>query len=316
MAELPQITQRWLADHHGVVTTAMLRQHDVGRATINRLVEAGTLHRTARGVFVIASAKTTVEQRCAVLCAAHPGGFVTGPTAGGFAALRRMPRASAIHFSIRHGVHLPVVQGVRFRQSTVIWAIDRAARADGIVVASWPRLAFDLAADLQVLDHLSVVEQLLHERRVRPDELAAIGRRLVHPARPGSAVFERTMQLLGDPAPNQSHPEVVVAQALRRRGVPIEHQARVIRSSSGLAFHIDLGVSEVRWGVELDIHPEHRTLDGLANDARRRREMHLMAWQIETVTELDLVDGDGLADHLAALYRARCRELARRPSVS
>ena len=56
--------------------------------------------------------------------------------------------------------------GVRFRQTTVLQRTDRSRRADGIVVASWVRLAFDLAADLRPLDHLSVLQQLLHERKV------------------------------------------------------------------------------------------------------------------------------------------------------
>ena len=315
MADLPPITQRWLADHHGVISTARLKHHGVGRTTIVRLIDAGALHRVAKGVFIAASAPQTVEQRCAVLCAAHSSGFITGPTAGALAGLRRMPRSASLHLSVRHGIHLPPLTGVHLRQTTVIWEVDRMRREDGIIVASWPRLAFDLAADLRQLDHLSVVEQLLHERRVKAAELVAIERRLGHPARPGSGVFKRTLESLPSSRASQSHPEVIVAAALRRRGIPIEQQARVIRSSNGLAFHIDLAVPSARWGIELDIHPEHRTLDGLANDARRRREMHLIAWQIETVSELDLANLESLADELAQLYAARVRELAR-PSVS
>ena len=87
--------------------------------------------------------------------------------------------------------------GVVFRQTTALRASDRTVRADGIVVASFPRLAFDLAADLRQLDHRSVVEQLLDRRLVTADELAAIGRRLCHPARRGSTTFRRTLLGLG-----------------------------------------------------------------------------------------------------------------------
>lgn len=315
MADLPPATQRWLADHHGVVTSAVLRKHGVGRTTLIRLVDAQMLRRAAKGVFVATSTPQTALQLCAVLCAAHPHGFVTGPTAGSLAGLRRMPLTAAIHFSVRHGVHLPVVPGVRFRQTTAISPLDRSPRSDGVVVASWPRLAFDLAADLRQLDHQSVVNQLLHEQRLTIHQLAETERRLGHPARPGSGVFLRTLQTLGE-APHQSHPEVVLAAALRRRGVPIEHQVRVVSPSKGYALHVDLAVPSLRWGVELDIHPEHRTFDGIAHDAMRRREMHLAAWQIETVTESDLMDLEPVVDHLVALYHARRRELGRRPSVS
>jgi hypothetical protein len=304
MADLPRLSTRWLAEHHGVIAAARLSEHGVSRATRQRLVDSGTLRRVAKGVYVITTAPVTLEQRCAILSAAHPGGFVTGPTAGMLAGLRRMPRSSPLHFSTHHGVHIVQDTGIHFRQTTVIWAVDRQTRPDGTVVASWPRLAFDLAADLNQLDHISVVQQLLHEHRVTTDELAAIDRRLGHPTRPGSGVFRRTLSSLGS-APNESHPEVVLADALRRRDVPVEHQAQVVRASSGRIARIDLAVPAIRWGIELDIHPEHRTFDGHARDARRRRELHGVAWQIETVTELDMADVEALADELVGLYHAR-----------
>lgn len=313
MSELPPASMEWLAGHHGVIPTRVLAAHGVGRSTRDRLVDAGVLFFAAKGVLVIASSSDTLARRCAVLCGAHPNGFITGPTAGRLAGLRRMPRSSALHLAVRHGRHLPPTAGVTWRQTTVITPTDREER-DGVTVASWTRLAFDLAADLRRLDHLSVVNQLLHERRVTMAQLVAIDRRLGHPGRPGSGRFRRTLAAVTD-APSESHAEVVVADALRRRGIPIEQQARVIRSANGREFRIDLGVPAARWGVELDIHPEHRSWEGQASDAGRRREMHRLAWQIETVTEHDLRDVERLADELADLYRRRVSSQAH-PSVS
>jgi hypothetical protein len=73
-------------------------------------------------------------------------------------------------------------------------------------------------------------------------------------------------------------------------------------------FHLDLGVPSVRWGVELDIHPEHRSVDGHHHrGARRLRSLHDSDWQIEPVTELDMASVERLADELAALYHDRAR---------
>jgi hypothetical protein len=315
VAELPPACQQWLADHHGVITTGVLRDHHVGRETLYRLLDARVLRCEAKGVYITTSTPRTVLQRCAVLSAAHRGGFVTGPTAGAILGLRRMPPTSELHFSVRHGNRLPPRVGVHYRQSTSIRPSDRVARLDGITIASGARLAFDLAADLRQLDHLSVIEQLLHQRMVTTDQLVAIERRLGHPARPGSGVFLRTLRSLGGARPSQSHPEVVVLEALRRRGVPVERQVAVVLGN-GSRLHVDLGVEAARWGVELDIHPEHRSVDGSANDARRRRQLHLRAWQVETVTEPDLADMDALVVHLVELYRARCLELDADPRVS
>jgi hypothetical protein len=297
---------RWLSDHHGVVTTQELRAVGVGRTATDRLCTGGVLRRITRGVFVATLAAPTLEHRSRVLCCLHPAGFVTGPTAGMLAGLRRQPRWAGLHFSIRHGVHLDEVDGVVYRQTTALRACDRTVRADGIVVSSFPRLAFDLAADLGQLDHRSVVEQLLDRRLVTADELAAIGRRLCHPARRGSTTFRRTVLGLGG-EPHDSHPEVVLHDALRALGVPVEAQVPVRCPADGVTIHVDLAVSAVRWGIELDIHPEHRSVDGHQRDSRRVRGLHDTDWQIEPVSELDMAEPRRLAAELAELYRRRIR---------
>ncbi|MGH9271866.1 MAG: hypothetical protein ACRDZ2_11390 [Ilumatobacteraceae bacterium] len=309
MSDLSPAASRWLAEHHGVITTRELRRAGVGRKTQMRLVANDVLLARHKGVFVATSTPASLAQRCAVLCAAHPSGFVTGPTAGSMVGLRRMPPSASLHFSIRHGARVDAERGVRFRQTTALDAVDRRELPGGIVIASWPRLAFDLGADLRPLDHLSVLHQLLQERRVTSNQLVAIERRLGHPARPGSGTFLRSLnRLAGEPL--ESHPEVVLAEALRCRNVPVEHQATLAHLADGRTVRIDLAVPSARWGVELDIHPEHLTLDGDARDARRSRQVHLVGWQIEPVTPLDLQDVEHVADELAMLYHARRRAVA------
>lgn len=307
---LTDAARNWLRDHHDVITTAALKNSGVGQSTTARLVRAGVLRPVNKGVFVAAASRSTLEQRCVVLCAAHPQGFVTGPTAGMLLKLRRMPTTAPIHFSVRHSVHLPDESGVRFRQTTVLPPEHRTARAHGIVTASYARLAFDLAADLPYLDHLSVLQQMLHEKKVTVDDLVAIERRLGHPARPGSGRFRHNLERLDHMAPNESHPEVLLADALRARGIPIEHQTRLVRASNGRTARVDLAVPAIRWGIELDIHPEHRTYDGQASDARRTRDLHVLDWQIEPVTEDDMERLASLVEELTGLYLARCRHLS------
>jgi hypothetical protein len=306
-ARLPDDLARWLIDHHGVVTTATLRSFGIRSTGLERLVDSGFLRRLERGSFALATAAPTLEHRCRVLCCAHPAGFVTGPTAGMLGGLRRQPN-SVLHFATLHGRRLDPVAGVRFRQTTVIAESDRVHRPDGIVVASWTRLAFDLAGDLRQLDHRSVVHQLLERRLVTVEELAAIGRRLSHPARRGSTTFRRTLATLDGEPHHDSHPELVLRDALVARGVPVRAQVPVTRAD-GVVLHVDLGVAAARWGVELDIHPEHRSVEGHQRDSARVRSMHGTDWQIEPVSELDMTSPATIADALAALYRQRAVSL-------
>jgi hypothetical protein len=297
---------RWLAGHHGVITTAQLIACGVPRRRIERLVRSGVLTRITNGVFVVAGSPSTLHQRALVLCATFRGGFVTGPTAGMLEGLRRMPTTSRLHFSLPHGVHPVDEVGVRFRQSTKVNAADRRVRPDGIVVASFARLAFDLAQDLDRVDHLSVVNQMLDRRQLTVDELRVVGQRLCHPGRRGTRRFLETMGALGE-SPQQSHPEVELLDRLQARGVPATAQVPVG------AIHLDIGVAEIRWGVEIDIHPAHRQLDGQQADARRRSITNAADWQVEVATELDFDNLSVLVDRLVTNYlRRRGRVLAAR----
>jgi hypothetical protein len=122
-------------------------------------------------------------------------------------------------------------------------------------------------------------------------------------------------RLGGDPA-GQSHAEIVLADELHLRGVPVERQTQLVRAAGGRLARIDLAVPDIRWGIELDLHPEHRTVDGHAGDARRYRDLHLVEWQIEPVSEIDMLDPPSIADELAVLYQARRRQVRPQPSVS
>ena len=79
MSDLTAEAMEWLATHHNVIVTPMLRACGVSRTTCDRLVRADVLRNPLKGVFALASAPLTLEHRCAVLCAGHPSGFITGP---------------------------------------------------------------------------------------------------------------------------------------------------------------------------------------------------------------------------------------------
>ncbi|MBK9973047.1 MAG: hypothetical protein IPP16_20955 [Acidimicrobiaceae bacterium] len=173
---------------------------------------------------------------------------------------------------------------------------------------SGARLAFDLAADLTDVDHRSVVEQLLNDGKCTMTTLAAIGNTLAHPARPGSLRFMTTV-LSRSGRPADSHPEVLIAGGLRRRGVPVVTQVQPVLLPGGSRITLDMAVPAVRWGVEVDVHPDHLFLPGSSRDKRRDRRCHQVGWQVERVTELDLIDIDAICDELAQLYRTRCELL-------
>ncbi len=221
-----------------------------------------------------------------------------------------MPRTDLIHLSVAHGSNIGPLDGVVLRQTTNIAPADVQRRHDGITMASAPRLAFDLGADLNSTDHASVVEQLLQERACTYSTMLITARRLLHPNRPGSVTVAATLESRGRRAPAESHPEVALGEVLRARGVPVEPQHSALRLTNGTRIRIDLAVPSIRWAVEIDVHPDHLLLEGTSRDKARDRQCHLVGWEVERVTALDLTDLDGIADELLELYRARCRAVS------
>jgi very-short-patch-repair endonuclease len=298
-----------LRRQHGHASVAQLFEAGVGRNARRRLIEGGELVAVHRSVLRISSAPRTFESRCVAICLAHPAVFITGPSGGRIVALRRMPATEPIHVCALHGVHLSI-GNVVLRQSRHVSPLDFVRMSSGIVVASGPRLAFDLARDLAPLDHASVVEQMIQRKICTMGTLGATARRLCHPTRPGSELFARTLIARGDRPASESHPEVVLAEALRARGIPVQPQFRDLDLPNGSSVRLDLAVPAARWGIEIDVHPDHLLLDGTTKDKRRDRQCHRIGWQIERVTEIDLLDFDGLVDELVALYETRVHAAA------
>jgi hypothetical protein len=308
MVDLTPVALELALRQHGAITTRQLSDAGIGRRAALRLENDTVLRRVHKWVFVLAGAPRTLEQRCAEICLAHPSVFVTGATAGRLMGLRRLPQTAPITISASHPLHIEH-PGVLLRRTTKLVRTDIVTRSDGICIASPARLAFDLAATLDDRAYRSVIEQLLHESLVTTEELAVIGHRLLHPARRGSRRFAETMAMRFGAA-LESDPEIVVADALHEAGVPVVAQETWLDLPNGRRARLDLSVPELKWGIEIDVHPDHLGIEGTASDKQRDRQCHLIGWQIERVSPLDLLDLDRTVGELAALYRARLAHAA------
>lgn len=305
MLNLTAAAMHTLQRQHHHISVTQLRATGVSRTTQLRLIGDGLLEHAGKSVLRVPGTPVTITTRLICLCLQHPGGFVTGPTGGWVVGLRRMPPISEIHFAIKHGTRLELPAGVRLRQTTKILEGHTRRLDNGIVVANWARLAFDLAADLPRLDLVSVIDQMLHEHHCGMTELGAVARQLCAHGRRGSELFANVLLSRGGRSPAESHPEVRVLEGLVARGVPVVPQVAHLELPNGTDIRIDMAVESVRWAVEVDVHPEHLGLRGTTRDKQRDRQLHLIDWQVERVTDLDLLDLKGLLDELAELYHRR-----------
>jgi len=294
-----------LAAQHGVATWPQLNARGLSRRALERAVDSGAVEVLHERAFRILSSPLTLEARCAALSLAYPKGFVTGPAWGRLHGIRRMPTTESIDFVIAHGSHVGPFEGVRLRQSRSIAPWHSRVRGDSIRVAHAARAAFDLASDLGPLDLQSVIEQIVQQRLTDRSTLARIARDLARPARPGSVQFVRALLTPRGGGAAESHAEAALAAALRARGLPLVAQFGEIEVPSGRRYRPDLSLPDIRWAIELDLHPDHLLLQGTTSDKRRDREFHMAGWQVERVTEIDLLDLPRLVEELLDLARAR-----------
>ena len=215
-----------------------------------------------------------------------------------------MPKVAQVQFSVPHGCRVDVPNWVRLRQSRLVLPEHVRTLSNGARVASWERLAFDLAADLGVADLSSVVEQLIQRGHTDLQRLIDISSVLATRHRPGSATFLSMLVRRHPGSAAESHPELRVLESLRRRGVPVVPQER-LELPNGTTIRIDMAVPALRWAVEVDVHPDHLDVEGTSRDKQRDRQLHLIDWQIERVTAIDLLDERRVLDELESLFRAR-----------
>jgi very-short-patch-repair endonuclease len=91
----------------------------------------------------------------------------------------------------------------------------------------------------------------------------------------------------------------------------VELQVSYLKLPNGKRIRLDMAVPHVRWAVEVDVHPDHLLLDGTTKDKQRDRWCHRIDWQVERVTELDILDLPTLCNELVELYHLRCEALRR-----
>ena len=275
--------------HHGVVTVDELFAHGIGRARRERLVADGLLVPVFKRVYRLRSSPDSQLARARAICAADQKAYISGRAGGQIWGVRRMGRVERIEVRVPHFSHALDQPWVWLRRCNAVEPVDIVERSDGIRVASPPRLAFDLAAVLSDLDLESVIEQILDERWCTIPTLFDTGRRLYHPARPGSARFARVIsQRPVWMGPADSHHEVVLFDQLRSAGVRGLMRQHALALPGGWTIHADIAVPELRWVIPIDHITWHGGRISIGRDKQNDRQATRIGWTVSRVTDEEL----------------------------
>ena len=294
---------------HGIVTMRELLADGMGSNTIRNLVLHRNLIVVHRGVYRWATTPDTFEARCVAACVAAADVVVTGPAAARLWGFRHVSRVDVPILLAPHS-RSGLAGAVELRRSSVLDPCDVVQREDSIRVASPPRAWFDCARDLDDERFEALTEWVL-DRHATVPTLWATMRRLAARGRVGSSRVRRVLsQRQAWQKPADSRLELKVLRALERRGIgPMVRQHRVVLRD-GSCVHLDGAVPDVRWGVEVDHVTWHGGRLDAQYDKQRDRQLRLVDWQVERVTDQDVRhDFAGTIDALVRLHDHRRRTL-------
>lgn len=307
MPQLSPSLATTVAARHGVVTVQQLLTDGVGRNSVRRLVSAGALVRCHAGVYRVATAPDTFEQRCAAACAADGSAVISAPAGARLWEFRHVFRPQHPIVLVAHD-ETPLSRGVELRRTNVLDAADWVQRDDGIRLATPARVWFDCARDLTDERFEMLTEWVLDHHASVP-ELWSMRRRLAGRGRTGAARVNRVLsQREVWQRPAGSGLEVRVLRALEERGIRGLVRQHPIRLHTGVVVHPDAALPGIRWALEIDHVTWHGGRLDAQRDKGRDRALRRLHWQVDRITDVELRERfDAVITEIVELVELRRR---------
>jgi hypothetical protein len=279
-----------LARQHGVASTTQLLETGLSARQLRHLQQSQDLELVLRGAYRTPSAPDTELARCAAVCVARSDVAIAGPTAGRLWGFRRLPSDHRIHVLAPRASNPAMARWVVPYRTDARHDHDVVERDDGIRITTRARTTYDLARWLGPDDLLSVIEQAAHDGRLDDGDFLDVAVDWLSPRRPWVRAFLHALDRRLPGGAAESHPEVRVAEALGRAGVRgLVRQHRVELPGHG-SVRFDLAIPELRWAIEVDLHPRHRETLGIASDERRDRAAGTIGWITTRVSDVQYQD--------------------------
>ncbi|MGH9270811.1 MAG: hypothetical protein ACRDZ2_06025, partial [Ilumatobacteraceae bacterium] len=306
MSSIDHQVLTWLRSHHATISADALSAAGISLEQRKYLVAKGLLQRVVDGAYLFAGSEPGELARCAALCTSRPHLVVAGPTAARMWGLRRAPRDGLVHVIAPPRSHPCQEPWVRAYRTSALCGEHVVHRHDGIRVTNPSRTAVDLTRYVSEDSVASIIEDVLHRGLSTISSLRCVADALATPGRPWARRFLRLLDRRHPGAPAASDGERRVFEALAHRGVTgLERQVEVVLPGYGYA-RFDIAIPALRWAVEIDLHPEHKTPGGIARDNLRDDCADIVGWKTRRVGEVELEQHfDSTIDRLVAVIERR-----------
>jgi hypothetical protein len=283
MAEIMRIAEL----RGGLVSRSQLRKHGLTDRHLSRLVGARALHPVFRSVYALEPGPWSLGQRALAACVAAPNAVVSDMSAAAHWRLRRTPR-DVLEVAIE-SPRLCRLPGVRVHRTNDLPDVDIVRYPNGLRVTSPARTLFDIAAELDPIAMVSVMEDALNRRLCTAWSIGDVAERLVGQGRPGAVVFRAALE--GRPLerpPAGSEGELLLADALVAAGMPaLSRQFPVTLDGHG-SIRLDLAVPAERFNIEVDDPAWHADPVAVQRDHARDLLLSACGWSVHRVTSEDV----------------------------
>lgn len=290
------------ARQDGVATVRQLAPV-ASRGLVRQRIRSGEWRRLGPGLVAAPGTETWLRRIRAAQLSGGPDAAISHGTAGRLHGFDGFDRYEPIHLTTCEGVHRTSAEGVHVHRSTLLEvaacdlvhdltvvprpvALLQIAGADG-------RSAAARALDGMLRDGDSPlwIEQVVSSWRRRG---------VKGPAMVLDLLAERIDRRL--PA---SWFQRLTARVLRTRGIAMVDEYPVHDLDGRVLARLDLALPELRIGVECQSWQWHGTPTAQASDARRRRRLRVLGWEIVDVWWSDLHRADEVAEELVYLITRR-----------
>lgn len=263
------------AAQHGVFTTTQALAAGLRPGQLVRQTAAGSWLDLGRGLFRVAAAPCTWEQRCWLALLEAPSGAVLSHAT----AARRHGFAG---FAEARGVHVLAPVGLdhrarhaRLHQTRDLPEHHRVLR-EGLPTTSMARTLFDLAASTHPERMAHLVDDALSRRGLGIDDLSAVVLGLAKRGRRGSRAMRSIVAArLDTHVPPESVLEAEFLDLCRRSGLPEPERQVTLGDDAAPIGRVDALFRPEGLVVEVDGRPFHSSLTDRERD--RERDNRLMA---------------------------------------
>lgn len=281
-SEIERVLREVSAPQHGCVTRSQLLAAGLGASTVDRLIRAGRLSATRRGVYRVGplgaplAEEASAVLRCGIDCTIS---HVTAAVLHGLVAAAPAGRPVDVTMPRRRLRRIAGIRIHRVRDPRP----DEVTTVRGLPVTTPARTLLDVAETASPRDVEQALAAAVRHKLLTLEELRRVVER--HPRHRGAPVIRQLLDLEAAPAFTRSQAEERLLSLLRRARLP-----RAELNVTVLGFEVDFLWAQAGLIVEVDGYAFHGSARSFAADRRRDAELTAAGYRVLRFTWTDLTE--------------------------